>query len=490
MQQLNIKLKQHTPLINFQWEQNHSTLRPTEFKSKLDKWIIAHKTKCYLSAEERLKAALKDEQLKKWIKGAKKEHPALDYTVSIFPEGENLLATELNANIGNDGKMHDYDYKPFFGNQMKVDEFKNDEKKIKRLSFYKTIHVQIDCAYEDLKAELAKQIPRFLLHTNFGTRQSKGFGSFFLAFNDPLFPMENNKVKEDFFNSSMMYGFDVDVSKPSEPLEKECFTRLFEIIDLFYKTLRSGINPSDKYKMYFKSFMWYYAKSKTKQWDKKTMKEALLDNGTITSQQTKYADTNSPLNWNKGEKGNANYPHSNPPSAKDTHLLWRDLLGLSSLEIWKYYSKTITKKSKDKKNDKEEYTRFPSPLFFKPLRTGKNTFRIYFEVPEHIRNSFNKNPSASSEEAEILGKWFDIEGGNNPLKLPFPKSFDYKEFLDFVAGKDIRDIVKKTENRDGKLFGREIEKNNGRNWKKVPNPHYKLLCDIYDQLALQQQNKQ
>ncbi len=37
--ELIVKLKQHTPIIHFQWDQAGATLRATELKPKLDRYI-------------------------------------------------------------------------------------------------------------------------------------------------------------------------------------------------------------------------------------------------------------------------------------------------------------------------------------------------------------------------------------------------------------------------------------------------------------------
>ena len=42
MPKLTVKLKQHTPLIHFQAEQDGATLRATELKPKLDKFLVEH----------------------------------------------------------------------------------------------------------------------------------------------------------------------------------------------------------------------------------------------------------------------------------------------------------------------------------------------------------------------------------------------------------------------------------------------------------------
>lgn len=40
-------LRQHTPMIHFQHKQAGATLRPSELKSKLDRFIIGKLTDCH-----------------------------------------------------------------------------------------------------------------------------------------------------------------------------------------------------------------------------------------------------------------------------------------------------------------------------------------------------------------------------------------------------------------------------------------------------------
>ena len=77
---LTFKLKQHTPLIHFQHDQHGATLRATELKPKLDRFLLEKLGNG--NYEQGIEIAKK----KGWLV-AKGEHPALDYKVRIFPTG-------------------------------------------------------------------------------------------------------------------------------------------------------------------------------------------------------------------------------------------------------------------------------------------------------------------------------------------------------------------------------------------------------------------
>lgn len=478
---LTVQLKQHTPLIHFQWQEKGATLRPTELKSKLDKWLIAKLVNSHGLSEERLKSIKEgaSEKYKKWLKGhKKKEAPAFDYKVSVQAYGENTFEDVISPELiqKNDRKrVVNTDFPTFFGNQMSSDEYEKNKKKVKRLTYSQGIRVVFDSIYEDLIEKIKEELPVFLLHTNFGTRQSKGFGSFFITTSDPLF--KEKKWNDHFFTKEFDYYFDIEVQGDQE---REIQKNLFLTIDMFYKTLRGGINPNDKYRMYFKPMIWKYAKERFQcQWEKKTIKQIYPDIKSGNS----YSDQNSPQNW----EGNTQPVYDKQTrSFKQTHLLWRDVLGLSSIQKWG------GKGSIEKVNG--TYKRFASPIFFKPLRTGEKHFRIFFEVPTPIKEAF-RVPASDIPETAILGEWFDIIRGykdnkhtQNKLRLPVVAKFDFDAFFEDAFSTCLISYVE-----DGKdnskyppmLYGKRINSKK----EEKDNPDFLKLNSIYRQLHFQLNQK-
>ena len=83
MYKLEIKLKQHTPLIHFQYDQEGATLRASEVKPKLDKFILTRLGKEHgYAADKAYDAGKEIAKQYGWLVG-KGDHPALDYKVSI-----------------------------------------------------------------------------------------------------------------------------------------------------------------------------------------------------------------------------------------------------------------------------------------------------------------------------------------------------------------------------------------------------------------------
>lgn len=81
MYKLEVKLKQHTPLIHFQWEQEGATLRASEVKPKLDRFVLEKLGKeAGGSKEDCYKRGLDIAKNKGWLIG---ESKALDYKMKI-----------------------------------------------------------------------------------------------------------------------------------------------------------------------------------------------------------------------------------------------------------------------------------------------------------------------------------------------------------------------------------------------------------------------
>ena len=84
---LTIPLKQHTPLIHFHHDQEGATLRASEVKPKLDKFILMR------LGHGSYPAGIDEAQRNGWLIG-KGDHPALDYKMRI--EASNVEKWIIN----------------------------------------------------------------------------------------------------------------------------------------------------------------------------------------------------------------------------------------------------------------------------------------------------------------------------------------------------------------------------------------------------------
>lgn len=141
---MELQLSAQTPLIHFQPKQAGATLRASEVKPKLDRFL--------------LQRGVPGDVLKKTLYS---NTQAFRYKMKIEPVGEKITRIDLKNN----------DYSIFFGN-IKVPEEK------RKYGILCDIKVTIICFYEELKPYIAKNIEDFFVVTNFGFMQNKGFGSF------------------------------------------------------------------------------------------------------------------------------------------------------------------------------------------------------------------------------------------------------------------------------------------------------------------------
>lgn len=368
MHQLKFTLKQHTPIIHFQHKQEGATLRAMEVKPKLDRFIIA-------------KMGGKDKMDKTWFNNYEKG--SLDYKMRIEPVSPHIYEIPKGENIGS-----------FFG-AMGNDYFQNP----RCLSI---VADDIECIIiakcNSLKEKIRNSLNYFFSINNFGMRQSKGFGSFSLIKinnESQIFPTAN-------FNYSFQLNFSTDVSDFSAQ------KNLAGQIDVFYRSLRSGINLSGKNgeSLYFKSALFMYLNSKNIQWDKKTIKANYFNKTSVTvseiyrDRQTRQEKKrNVAIKYIPDQQLNHKHSGTTPdildnPQTQNENLilkLFRDRLGLSSEEKWYSYRENLTKTEAKqnhagwqiKRKDEEQIARYKSPILFKVIiDIADKKATVYFDVFE------------------------------------------------------------------------------------------------------------
>jgi len=341
-------LKQHTPIIHFQANQAGATLRATELKPKFDRFLIE-----------------KNPNIS--VKINANGHKSLDYKVKIE---QNISPKEEIP-----------DRHPLFFANMKPKDISDIEwQKVKKRfkTYNRTFKIEFFSFNKDILKAIKNDFKAFLAHTNFGTRQSKGFGSFYIAGESFDTGLINQRV----------YSF------ASSNWQKD--------IGLFYQFLRQGINLTKRTSspFYTKPAIFTYAKYKGWQWDKKSIKEAYFSDA-LESQ------------INEHQSDVVKY-------TSDKKYLLRDLFGLSSSQEWKSYGKTIEKEdTKKDKDGKPEIERFKSPITFKVVDDV-----VYFWVNDTID--------------DMLNQTFKIKAGRqNDLQLSTPPRFDFDEFFEFVLKIDL-----------------------------------------------------
>ncbi len=438
-------LRQHTPLLHFQHDQVGATIRPTELKAKLDKFIIAKLTECRGLEGDRFEAMVSAGKLgllkPRPSKDSKTRKPALDYRVRVEvvqyfnPE---FIEETRKAEDPNDSRKG---FPCFFGNL--GDEKPGATPKDIQLAFHQFVQVDFETTNRDVAAMIRKNFTEFLLRTNFGLRKSKGFGSYFL---------HKSQLPQP-FNFTLEFGFDVDVSRKANEFDKQF--EVFRVIDIFYKSLRSGLNYSyfnpENRQLYFKSMLWNYLKDQNRQWDKRTIKQFFFPANQARHEKKFEDEEDSPVNWGDGKK----VKRMLNEEEKATHLLWRDLLGFATDSAWKKeYEDTLRKEFVERlpgDPKKPVFSRIPSPIFFKPIRVSTNRFRVFFEVPEALKKSYLNHVESPLPDTEFIEKWvkltFDNQSGNQ-IDLPFPKGFNFDSFFKTSFDANISKYVSKGKNHE------------------------------------------
>lgn len=480
---LKVELKQHTPIIHFQAHQDGATLRASELKPKLDKFLIE---KVGLTETKNINGKNKkvpQEIYNTWFNN--KEKLSLNYKVKIIYSGEHWKHYieepkkkengEFIQNTKKEGTVSTKTdpYPLFFGNMGK--NYKED-KSVKKFVFAKDrIELKIHSFIPDLVNSIQNCFHEFIAVENFGSRQDKGFGSFYIYENDPNYKSINEN----------MFDYKFEITKPNNNDAKIIFKSLFNQIELFYRALRSGINIKEpvyeypggirqikkdtnglyEYKdvFYFKSLLFLYFKNQDIQWEKKSIKKKffLIDGTRGRAGSIMYYGLNTQIRNRPGSEvlGYAN----------DNKKLVKDLLGLSTEESWLSYDKNIITKTEAKKNGSNEWVkkegkevqieRFKSPIQFKIIESSKNgKYIVYIKL---------------DKEVQIRGKWFiiDEKSGRKPFPLQIPSNFDLNKFFEFITNKANFDIKTHVESR----FHTDSKGN--LTWQ------YEILKNIFDSLT-------
>ncbi len=245
---LCFKLEQHTPIIHFQYDHKGATLRASELKPKLDKFLRKVLNLTVEIVENNETIEVLKEECKSLFIGQGKEHLALDYKIKI-DENHNRY-DKYAKNLKN-----------YFGNQG------NGAKKFSKNSsdiFKITIH----SFYSELLIGIKENFASFLAKTNFGTRQSKGYGSFYLVEES-----EGYKPIEDVLDRGNYYL----------KVETTDSTEIDEVIKFFWSRLKSGINlnfagqehncENPYYPPFLREYFYSEERDPPLTWDKRWVKE-------------------------------------------------------------------------------------------------------------------------------------------------------------------------------------------------------------------------
>ena len=420
MNTLTIRLKQHTPLIHFQHDQEGATLRASEVKPKLDKYIL---TQLGEGDYEKGKAEAKS---KGWLVG-KGEHYALDYKMRI--EAENRFnEVELSVKLNNKGKYYTY----YLNAQGKEDGFpfllanmggKDTEEDLMNLSQFYSITLTLVTTNADLVNEINNNIESFFALNNFGQRETKGFGSFSVLEKcingqDRVVVNWKEKYKSYYENGTPVLKFPLN-TKDNE-FGKQLM--LFSVIDFYWKCLKSGINYSKRQvprngngdviirnkERYIKAFLWTYLNSKGYTWEKRKIKRDLHLETPFPERA--YGENANNAVFARGLMGCPDkYEYRIPQNT------FREDKNRNQ------YKEIVEKHTVKIDNISKTIERISSPIIFKPIVDG-NSVSIYILFNKELIDRLRSLP----ENQRV----FSFSEGRNQVQISIvPESIDYKELI-------------------------------------------------------------
>ncbi|MEZ4773694.1 MAG: hypothetical protein R3D00_10975 [Bacteroidia bacterium] len=369
-----IPIVQITPLIHFQWTQENPCLRATELKPKIQTFITEDLKRVDNSLYNNKEYV---EAIKKFLPDKDGQPRPSPYRLDVIPNSDPKwylpVAGKYDAADGNTiskffgtGPITGIPNSAYFAN---AEPLKRDgNKDALRLAVFYDEPLTIRLSSFDPKVLdlVEKAIPYVLAYHNFGTRQSKGFGSFLPE------GMSSSELEKHLAENPSFIKIgkqNISDAKPEKILEK---------INTEYKALKNKVGFANGKSTNSSKLKDYFA-SKNIEWEKNFVSKELAQ-----------------------EKGGAPGPR--------VHYV-RALFGLAELYDYPKLSYPINKaKITIESVPKDKIERFASPLLLKPAKD--QLFLIARPIPK-----------------VMLGASFLFTGKRKSQNLQTPAHFNWDEFF-------------------------------------------------------------
>lgn len=408
-----IDLKQHSPIIHFQYEQKGATLRASEVKPKLDRFIFDNFTKININNDF-------SENLRELFNPGNKIPSS--YKLVITPPDKEIdilissyLSNKQIETLKNDGKQF-MTNTPYFAMEKYIKNYVVHRENVpihgKLADPLSTIRLQFFSLNNNIIEIIKKCIHSFFACNNFGTRQSKGFGSFY-----PSQPIENfEQAIKKYYDTCFRYT-DKNNNRNRENVLN--INDLLSKINQDYRHIKSGISASMRggYKK-AQTFLYGLVNHPTPyRWDKRAIK-IHINNNKINNLSLKTTKSNSAIYDTAGK----NYWSK---QSDEQYKYIRAMLGLA--EIYEFQTQNLaTNHSAGPKyvatvkgiGKSQDIQRFRSPILWKIFEN--NIYVVATDIPECMLD-------ASFSIGVKLGK-SKIEEN---LVLKTPSKFSIHDFLDF-----------------------------------------------------------
>ncbi len=454
MYKLEFTLKQHTPLIHFQHDQAGATLRATEVKPKLDQFIIEKLLKeqnirfdyyepqedgkqKFITAREvfgRYAEKPKNEEQKKWaswlVGKRKNEHVALDYKMVIIapvthdeyvfsslPASRNK-DTERIANIHKNLSAEYINNTQHFADNEYIDK-PDQHVSIRKGVMHEKISIRIICLNQDLLRMIEITYKSFFISTNFGTRQSKGFGCFLPQ------GIKDTEIIE-------MIGGIPSITGIFQKTSKSSFELKLQEINKMYSLLKRG----QTYGGYQKSKLWEYECSNANfRWEKRKIKTHLKENDPNLFSQLKYDQNSNNHRIDDCLRATESFKYKYIRALMGLAEQYEFALDLPGNKKIKVSIKDTLKE--DPKTKGYAIDRFKSPIQF--VITDSSIFLITHEIPELLYYWIDDHGNTANRNYRFT---IDKMANNKSFTLDVPDHFDLVDFIEKKSsfGKNLKTL--------------------------------------------------
>lgn len=405
---LTIQLTCQAPMIHFQHDEKGATLRASEVKPKLDKYLV-----------------------KKFNEEGK------DFSAYRINDKSNALAYKLKI-FSNTSQSDTLVNVPFY--------FAGKGKKL----VLTDPTLEILCFNPELRTHIVKHIEAFFISHNFGFRSGKGFGSFLVTEinNQKLVVKTEEQITEIL---GLYYQSDVYVMSTNgvaNARSKGDLCKMLKPCGDFYLLTKSGINDTaTDLNNYKKGYVFKYMLEKGFGNEKAVVKSSGLVNPFIrlaNKQQVYIKDISSadlsPIELEKYHK--AGQKTKNPVFARGLLGLAGGGLSFANRDSEEYQVLEEFEKKRfvkywqigiahDEHNKHNKINRFASPIIFKII--GNNVYIFAQEIPENILGEqfkFSRRNRFSKNEKERFDKSWKLRAAAKPVVVKTPKKFDLQDFLE------------------------------------------------------------
>lgn len=448
---INIELKQVSPMLHFQGREDGATIRATELKPKLDRfilsWIAFENSKITwdkdalnsetLMLNNCVKELIKEHQ--DWFIDKTGEKHALNYKVRIIAGNRlNNIKDKCFGNAGYVLKQNKHEY-----------------------SYYESIFIKIKCFNEDLKNKIIELFPLFIDSTAFGLQQGKGYGNYRVEKIDDKdipYTIEENiiKIKDHFSkDNDDLLIYKLELTKDLD------YVAVLNAIANYNRYLKSGLRCGRNYSsVLMKKYLKKDEKKREIINEKKAMKHKLAKNYNIDRLirkdfQGKSIDIDNNMNasydeekvyYTRGILGFApTYTyHLSVEENKDAF----NKLPVNKQGVKKMFEKSFEVQAKI---EKKEISRFPSPIHF---HLHKNYSTVYLIIRNYQILKLQKYDT----EIKFKEKFYDNEKQKNTREaivinanILNQDQFDCKSFFE-VAGLNEKISIAEIKDASGKIY--------------------------------------